>query len=528
MWEAHLSHNSLLAPKNHLLNSINLPSRTRKPVSRVVRAAKDKIAIIGGGAAGTSVFEALTRLAGARDQVSMSISIYEPGKKVGPGRVFRDDVKAALLNTPVDTMAFPGKRSKTFKQWLADNYSTEVANQQFVPRSLFGEYLNSSFEKCVESAKQEGHTVRVVKRDASAIQIKQSGISISTASGHRETFNKVVLCLGTGRPADPYKLDHSPSYISDIYPLKDSLKNIPASDDVLILGTGLSSIDAFRGLRDRAHLGKIVFGSRNGLLPAVRQKRPVSELEICTNDNLSRIARHSGGLTLEKVISLAKSELLVHGVDVGAAETIFTQREAPVLQLANQLENLERADAVIPLVRTMISKNGETIWKNLSSAEKHLLAKGYMSIIHAVRAPMPFEIASRLLAELTRGSVEVLKGLKNVTYDASNSRYLVSTTTGSQNVSTVVNTTQSQRGGLTEAAQRLIDQMIADGIAQEHEFGGIKTDFASFRVLSRSETPQKGLFAVGQITMGDRFHVNSFDKIAEGAEKVAARVLNEG
>lgn len=228
-----------------------------------------KITIIGGGAAGTLLAINLIKNAG---DAPLEINLIEKGERFGRGVAYSATADYHLLNVPAAKMgAFPDD-VEHFHRWLtAKNYT--FAPSDFVPRRLYGEYLRELFD---ETAAQKGENVAVRAIDDEAVDVSLrdgKGYTRLTSGAFVES-DKVVLAFGNFPPPHP-KAENQGFIESEKYfqnPWQsDLLDKLAVTDDILIIGTGLTFADVAMSLCHNRHKGKIHAFSTRGLLPAVHK-----------------------------------------------------------------------------------------------------------------------------------------------------------------------------------------------------------------------------------------------------------------
>ena len=228
-----------------------------------------KITIIGGGATGTLLAVNLIKHAG---DSPLEINLIEKKNRVGRGVAYSATEDFHLLNVPAAKMgAFPDD-IEHFHRWLAAQ-SYDYAPSDFVPRRLYGEYLRAVFEETLEN-KTANVTVNAFDDEAVDVSTDGAAAQVFTDSGEIINSDKVVLAFGNFLP--PHPKSESKSFIeSDRYfrnPWRaDLAEKINATDDVFIIGTGLTFADVVMSLHHNRHTGKIVGFSTRGLLPAVHE-----------------------------------------------------------------------------------------------------------------------------------------------------------------------------------------------------------------------------------------------------------------
>ena len=228
-----------------------------------------KITIIGGGAAGTLLAINLIKKTG---DAPLEINLIEKRERVGRGVAYSATADYHLLNVPAAKMgAFPDDVEHFYRWLTAKNYV--YAPSDFVPRRLYGEYLRELFDE-TSAEKGEKVTVRTIENEAADVSLRDGKAFTRLASGAFVESDKVVLAFGNFLPPHP-KAENQAFVETDKYfqnPWRpDLLAGLSATDDILIIGTGLTFADVAVSLYHNGHRGKIYAYSTRGLLPAVHK-----------------------------------------------------------------------------------------------------------------------------------------------------------------------------------------------------------------------------------------------------------------
>lgn len=218
---------------------------------------------MGGGAAGTlTAARLLTEAVRQRRQVT--VTVVERRPQLGQGVAFSARDPRHLLNVPAVKMsAFP-EYGGHFLDWL-QAARRPVDDYEFVPRSWYGEYLIDVLREAEERA--VGSTLRRLKDDVVDLIPLAGRCRVVLDRSQPITADGVVLALGhlgidTGWA--PPALAASPRFVRNPW-TAGNLEAVGESADVLLVGTGLTMIDALMVL-DRP--GRRVHAvSRHGAFP---------------------------------------------------------------------------------------------------------------------------------------------------------------------------------------------------------------------------------------------------------------------
>ena len=281
------------------------------PAPAVGRDASRTVAVIGGGASGALVAAHLLRRS---HRGGLRVVVIEPRERVGPGLAYSTHDSAHRLNVPAGEMGALPRDAGHFVRW-ASGRGHELGDEDFAPRALYGEYLESVLADA-ERSSLPGTFLELVRDEAVGMRVLSSAqpavAVVELASGSTVTAAHVVLALGNLPPADPGQADEalveSERYEAD--PWDPGLPERARGDrTVLLLGTGLTMVDVALTLSKQDKPESIVTVSRQGLLPQKHRRNlappnrwfelPPSEVNL--SELISRIesevavAQESGG-----------------------------------------------------------------------------------------------------------------------------------------------------------------------------------------------------------------------------------------
>lgn len=182
------------------------------PIAHFVLNKEEKmknlsISIIGFGAAGTSVFVQLIKKLESKKNVdkNLIINIFEKENKLTRGIAYLSDQPSSLLNTKVNRSSIFGDDSSHFFNWVKKNIYTlsrvypdlsSLSEDSFLPRSLFGMYLDQTFEYYANIAKNLNIKVNILMDEVIDIIEEKSNTFLYTKTGHKVITNKIIFSTG--------------------------------------------------------------------------------------------------------------------------------------------------------------------------------------------------------------------------------------------------------------------------------------------------------------------------------------------
>lgn len=220
------------------------------------------IAIIGGGFSGSLVAANLLRNA----TMPLSIKLIERNSEVGRGVAYGTPVDSHLLNVPAGKMSAYDDQPNHFLNWLHKNGHEQVTPSTFVPRRVYGDYVQATLKAAQVNAPANVQLEKIVD-EAIAIEIKPHNTIVYLSSGQCLHVQKAVLALGNFPailPAPLAVLDNR--YVKDAWSA-DAIADLNPEDAILLVGTGLTMVDAVVALHQLGFQGQIHTVSRHGLMP---------------------------------------------------------------------------------------------------------------------------------------------------------------------------------------------------------------------------------------------------------------------
>ncbi|HEY0625788.1 MAG TPA: FAD/NAD(P)-binding protein [Allosphingosinicella sp.] len=238
-----------------------------------------QVAIIGGGYSGA--LQALNLLRHGDARVTLIERAHRPGRGVAYSTPHADH----LLNVRAGRMsAFPDQPDH-FAAWLEARGEGDGAS--FAERRIYGTYL----EELLASA--PGDRLRIVRDEAVGVVATDGAERVKLRSGDEIEADTVILSIGNLPPERPRAIpaDLPPSvYVEDPWSA-DIAADLTGDDQVLLIGTGLTAVDAALMLDAAGFQGIILAMSRRGLAPRSHDRAPhaVPDLQEPLAADLSKL-----------------------------------------------------------------------------------------------------------------------------------------------------------------------------------------------------------------------------------------------
>ncbi|MEU5192252.1 FAD/NAD(P)-binding protein [Streptomyces klenkii] len=517
---------------------------------------KRTIAVVGGGAACTAFLAAYARrLSGDVAGASADVIVFEPGKSFGPGIAYAEDADTALLNRPYSAMSVDYGDPGQFRRWLyrqpsaresSDNNEAgensagsapearPTTRSHFVPRSLFGQYLENVFRQSREDLRLLGAQVTLVPSAVVDLTVETGATGgnrgnggteshvLTTADGDRFVADEVVFAIGAIAPSDVYGLTGSAGFVAQPYPLVNSLSQVDSSAEVLVLGAGLTAIDAAVVLADAGRERRITLASRSGRIPDVRTDLGTGELpELLAG---ARTLLAEGRVSLRSIHELLDSALRLGGTSIREALLPYTDAWSAPELMRHRLENPLPGGLAQRCVGALTPFYSE-LWRSLPDASRRLFLRDHYRTYNCLRNPMPVTNAHRLLGLHDEGRLAFAKGITSVTQTAGG-RFTATFADGrTEHYDAVVNAVGRTNNTAAASASSLTSRLVRNGTFVSHPLGGIRVDPETNQVRGSAGAAFPRLYVIGDLASGEHFHVSSMELVARQAAKVAGQLV---
>jgi len=230
-------------------------------------SARRSIIIVGGGASGVLLAAHLLH-----DKAhDIRVTLIEKRRVVGQGIAYSSSQQNHVLNVPAPNMGAYADDPEHFWRWAIERKL--ISDKQrfvFLPRRHYGAYLADVLADASVGGQLTliGHT---------AVDLKQSsaGVEVVLANGASVVGHAAVLAVGH---------EENPDRSKGIAVRVGSEADTPLDPDAaaMILGSGLSMVDAWLTLSQAKHRGPITIVSRHGLLPL--RHKAVDKIELAAAD----------------------------------------------------------------------------------------------------------------------------------------------------------------------------------------------------------------------------------------------------
>ncbi|WP_460141397.1 FAD/NAD(P)-binding protein [Pseudomonas sp. S2_E01] len=254
------------------------------------------ILIIGGGLSGAMLAVQLLRLPGKR-----SLLVIEPRAELGRGEAYSAVELGHTLNGNAARMSVDPDNANDLTQWLTDFIAAGgwpesdeqhvPISELFPPRGIFGLYVQQRLAEAQAIGATYGSTVEHVRAEVVDLQTFDDAVRLSLSDGQRLQGTHAVLATGMFPAARTPQTESSGLNAAALDPWDvAAMRQLEPQSTVLIIGSGLTMVDAVVSLEQAGHRGPIEVFSRHGLLPHVR-RQPPAWVDFLAEDHTLRTPR---------------------------------------------------------------------------------------------------------------------------------------------------------------------------------------------------------------------------------------------
>jgi uncharacterized NAD(P)/FAD-binding protein YdhS len=459
-----------------------------------LRSPTRTIVVVGGGFCGTVLAANLLRSA---PRQHTRVVLVEQRAEVGRGVAYQSATGQYLLNVPAGRMSASSLDPGQFVRF-AQRRSGSVTAADFLPRQLYGEYLQELLENAVRAAPSHIH-LEIMRGQALAIRrIENADSFLVEVCGHDKLgADDVVLACGDPAPVCPEfarSVEHHLRYVCD--PHRQGALQARAKT-MFVIGTGLTAADTIVTAASLNPGLTIHAISRHGLLPEVQGG---GAFDI-----------HDLALPSAKHAPLTTRRLL---------------REFRALAAEVERRGGDWRDAMT------IGRNAAPgLWQRLSLLERKRFLRHVRTYwdIHRHRLPPP--IAARLAALREAGQLHIHAG-RVLGIDADGESLRVrwrrrgSEGTSSERVDRVANCIGADQR-LGHCREPLLGSLLRSGLAMADPLGiGLRTDRQG-ALLGRESRAGRRLYYLGPMLRAQHWEATAVGELRVHAEHLAQALALE-
>lgn len=444
------------------------------------------IAIIGGGAAGAAVFGALL----AQDTGDTVHWVAGRSTPAGHGVAYSTQDEHHLLNVRASGMGLYLDAEEDFAAF-SSRQRANVRPTDFLPRRLFGRYVESQLRKRTSLAEQRNRAFQIHALQAVGIRCAPGGYDVALDDGTILATQQVVLALGAMdarslRTVSTAALD-SGMYVLDPW----NLTTKPLSPRRLtVIGTGLTAVDTLISASKRWPDAELIAVSRHGLLPFTHPDLPIAPFS------------HQAELNA----SLLSSD--------GPAQVLATIRRTFA---AHQDVDWR---SVIDGMRPINAK----LWQGFSARQRRQFLRHVRWIWESSRHRLAPEPADTLQQLRDEGRLHI-HSARVLAVDGTGPLSITLRSRATQRVTRIESDVVVQATGLDTAVafakSPLLSNLLKSGLATADPLQLGLLAQADGRLIGEDGQLQAGLYAIGSLLRGNLWECTAMPEIRSAADKLA-------
>ena len=453
-----------------------------------------RVALIGGGAASAALLQALVERA-ATQPATLHLDWYADTDQPGRGVAYGIDSPRLLLNVRAASMGMFSGKPQAFLDFARER-DPGIAGTDFLPRRLYGDYLQAELARALALAPARGIDVRLRPLPAAAVVPEADGVTV--LCGDEQTHaDAALLALGTLPPRPlPFVAAEALAqgrYVVDPWAfLARPASGHPPPRRVLVLGLGLTAVDVILELAARWPQTQFIALSRHGHLPEAHRAQAAAPVD-------------DGGALFEAL------------------------HEAP--QVRRWMRQLREAVAASGDWRAVIDglrPHLQTLWQALPPEERARFLRHARWAWERVRHRMPPQVAEAVAALEGEGRLECLRGRVRAVTTAGDA-LRVQLSAPAENLRTLEGDLVIQATGLNtdlrqDIGHPLLRQMALNGHLLPDPLGlGVQAE-ADGRLRHAGGTwPQ--IYTIGGLLRGTLWESTAMPEIRQHARALAERIL---
>ncbi len=459
-----------------------------------------KVGIIGGGFTGTMTAVQLIK----QTDLPVEIIIINEAGSLNRGVAYNPYSKEHLLNVVTTKMSAFADQPNHFLNWIMarPDFSSSDENivaNAFMPRYLYGEYLENIWQEALQMASSKDIKVQVINDKVTDIDKYESCITVYFKSKKTVTVDYCVIATGNQEPAN-VKICNMSFYDSINYFknswLSDCVNNVRKIKSILIIGNGLTMVDTVLGLLENNYKGKIYSISPNGfnILPH----------------------RHNG---------LKYNKLVEELHDKAGLLEVFSLVHKHIKKVRKFGVS---AEAVIDSIRPYTQQ----IWKRFSIEEKKTFMARFRHLWGVARHRIPLHIHDKLQKLRIEGRLKIIAGKLLDIEDESGVitvEYYNKKNGHKENlkVSRVINCSGPD-SNIEKMDMNFLQNCFFKNIITQDELKlGILANTETFEIINNKGEQSNNLFTLGSNLRGQLWESTAVNELRSQSESLATIIIKK-
>lgn len=474
-----------------------------------------KIAIIGFGVAGGAT---LGRIIDRDNQDSVDeILVFESRSHLAVGLPYQPDDEALIVNSYARDLSLNAEDPEDFIQWLAEHYPDIDAQDEFVPRQIYGQYIQSIYLPYLNDER-----VRIIHERVTTVKPQTQGkaqYQLQTDNGE-VLVDAVFLCIGHPPYADYYDLRGSDGYIHTPYPVSSQLWNLAETDHVGIIGSSLTALDVVDYLLGQYDFEfPISFLIREEPFTTLKKGHYDGQVKYSLTDTwLDHELQKAGRLTLKAIIDRVQADLASEGVDLKALYERYPS--GSLAEMKEQLVNQPKAMRYATAYANRLAWDWGRLLPLLSADDRQTFFERIVPVFDHFHGQMPATKIKKIFKWLEAGEVRFITGLEEIFPQTAGGFEMTNRSGTVYHQDILINATGfDMRLEDVEIQDPLIDQLYQDRVILPHPQGGILVSEQSGELLSARYGQLKHMYLASLWVNSTYFPLNNAQRIARLAQR---------
>lgn len=449
-----------------------------------------RIIVIGGGVAGSAVVGEFLRRGSAGPAPDFDLTWLVGPRAPGRGIAYATPAEHHLLNVRASAMGLFADETAAFAAH-ARLHRAAAGDAEFLPRAWYGDYVESVLAREIAHARARGGRLRVLSTNATAVRGDDArGYTVTTEDDERFAADGVVLAIGA-LPAEPLSVVSAQARTSAGYTANPwqwpALERVP--ERVVVLGTGLTAVDAVQSAVRLWPNAQITAISRHGRLPQTHAVAVLPPYE--------RRTQLVAGLRAQPRVAAWFAQVRAASAD-------------PATDWRAVIDGL-RADT-------------QALWGMLAPDQRRRFLRHLRWLWESIRHRLPPATAAELARLRMQGRLKVVAG-RILSIDGDGPLDVRIRPRGTETTRAFAADLVIQATGFNLATSSsdhpLVRQMIDDGTAQPDGLDlGLAAD-GDGRLVGSDRRPARGLRCLGTLLRGSLWECSGLPEIRALAAKIA-------
>lgn len=462
---------------------------------------KTSVVIIGGGFSGTMLAVNFIKKIAAKK--NFQITIIEKTGAFAAGVAFSTNDPFHFLNVQANKMGAFRNEPDHFFKWIQENQDKwrfqipelVVQPESYLPRRLYAIYLESLFEQAKKEAKNKGIELLCLTREVIDVTpTRDSRLLLQLKDSPSITTDAMILAtsLPPFRGIEVSSDVPKSAFIENIWnPPHDSifvLSNLSHLDPlsrIVIIGSGLTMVDAVVSLIRKEFKGEIFVVSKEGLPPEPHHDGvlPIISSPINPKDSPKRVV---------ELVRLIRNEIVKAKEKGGNWRSVI--------------------DSLRPIT--------VSLWTKLPIEEKKRFIRHLFSFWNRIRHRIPPESYKIMQRCQESGQLHFISEYVR-SVQKSNHRLCVM---GNSDIEAdyVLNCSGAHKD-INKVQNQLLQNLLKSGLIQSHELKmGIVVD-DHYKVVGKDDLP---IYALGQLLIGQRMESVAVPELREQCSCIVDEILS--